>query len=43
MNGVRVVIEDYMGSTWGRTLLRGAILLLWLFLLIIGVYVILAS
>ena len=43
MNGLRVVIEDYLGGSWGRVLLRGAIFLLWLFLLIIGVYVILAS
>lgn len=43
LNGVRVVIEDYLGGSWGRVLLRGAIFLLWLFLLIIGVYVILAS
>ena len=42
-NGLRVVIEDYLGSSWGRILLRGAIILLWLFLLIVGVYVILAS
>ncbi len=43
MNGLRVVIEDYTGSSWARVLMRGLILLLWLFLLIIGVYVILAS
>jgi succinate dehydrogenase / fumarate reductase membrane anchor subunit len=43
MNGVRVVIEDYIGASWGRVLLRGTIFLLWLFLLIVGVYVILAS
>ena len=43
MNGLRVVIEDYLGGSWGRVLLRGAIFLLWLFFLIIGVYVILAS
>jgi succinate dehydrogenase / fumarate reductase membrane anchor subunit len=43
MNGVRVVIEDYIGSSWARVLLRGVIFLLWLFLLIVGVYVILAS
>lgn len=43
MNGLRVVIEDYTGSSWGRVLVRGFIFLLWLFLLIVGIYVILAS
>jgi succinate dehydrogenase hydrophobic anchor subunit len=43
MNGVRVVIEDYIGSSWARVLLRGVVFLLWLFLLIVGIYVILAS
>ena len=43
INGVRAVIEDFVGSSWGRVLIRGAIFLLWLFLLIVGVYVILAS
>ena len=42
-NGLRVVIEDYIGNSWGRILLRGVIILLWLFLLIVGIYVILAS
>jgi len=43
MNGVRVVIEDYIGRSWARVLLRGVVFLLWLFLLIVGIYVILAS
>lgn len=43
MNGLRVVIEDYLGSSWKRVFIRGAIFLLWIFLLIIGIYVILAS
>ncbi|MCC6956383.1 MAG: hypothetical protein IT316_06275 [Anaerolineales bacterium] len=43
MNGVRVIYEDYIGNTWGRALGRGIIFLLWIFLLIVGIYVILAS
>jgi succinate dehydrogenase / fumarate reductase, membrane anchor subunit len=42
-NGLRVVIEDYTGQTIWRPILRGLIFLLWLFLLIIAIYVILAS
>jgi len=42
-NGVRVVIEDYIGMTFWRPLMRGLLFLLWLFFLIIAVYVILAS
>lgn len=43
MNGLRVVIEDYTRSTWLRPLMRGLILFLWVFMLIVAVYVILAS
>lgn len=42
-NGLRVVVEDYLGSTFVRPVLRGLIFLLWLFSLILAVYVILAS
>jgi len=43
MNGLRVVIEDYLGYSWVRLFLRGLIFLLWIFILIVSVYVILAS
>ncbi len=43
MNGLRMVLEDYFGNSWGRVLLRGAIFLVWLFVLVIGIYVIVAS
>jgi succinate dehydrogenase / fumarate reductase membrane anchor subunit len=43
MNGLRVVIEDYTRSTWLRPLMRGLMLFLWVFMLIVAVYVILAS
>lgn len=43
INGMRVIYEDYIGNTWGRALGRGILFLLWIFLLIVGIYVILAS
>lgn len=43
MNGLRVVIEDYTGRNIWRILLRGLILLLWMFMLIVAIYVILSS
>lgn len=42
-NGLRVVLEDFIGQSFSRPMLRGLILLLWLFSLITAVYVILAS
>jgi succinate dehydrogenase / fumarate reductase membrane anchor subunit len=42
-NGLRVVIEDYIGHTILRPLLRGLIFLLWLALLVIAVFVILQA
>ncbi len=43
INGLRVVIEDYLDSGWLKVVLRGLLLLLWIFMLIVAVYVILAS
>jgi succinate dehydrogenase / fumarate reductase membrane anchor subunit len=43
INGLRVVIEDYIKSSWSRVILRGLLLGLWIFMLIVAVYVILAS
>ncbi len=42
-NGLRNVLEDYVGQSFLRPLLRGLIFTLWLFSLIIAIYVILAS
>lgn len=42
-NGLRVVIEDFVGHSIGRPFLRGFIFLLWIFSLIIAIYVILFS
>jgi succinate dehydrogenase / fumarate reductase membrane anchor subunit len=43
INGIRMVIEDYIGASWLRIFLRGLLFLIWLFMLILAVYVILAS
>jgi len=43
INGLRVVIEDYLNSSWFKIVLRGLLFLLWIFMLIVAVYVILAS
>jgi succinate dehydrogenase hydrophobic anchor subunit len=42
-NGLRMVIEDFIGHSFLLPLLRGLIFLLWLTSLIVAVYVILAS
>jgi succinate dehydrogenase / fumarate reductase, membrane anchor subunit len=42
-NGLRVVLEDYVGKSWLLPLARGLVFLFWLFFIIAGVYVILAS
>jgi succinate dehydrogenase membrane anchor subunit len=41
VNGLRNVLEDYMGTSWRRVFLRGFLLLFWLFMLIVAVYVVL--
>lgn len=41
MNGLRIVIEDYVKRPWVRIFLRGLVFLLWLFMLIVATYVIL--
>lgn len=42
-NGLRVVIEDYIGPSIAIPFLRGFIFLLWLFSLVVAVYVVLFS
>ena len=42
-NGLRIVIEDFIGHSISRPILRGVIILLWLFALMVAIYVILAS
>jgi len=43
LNGLRIVIEDFVGQSAWQPLLRGLLFLLWLFALIVAIYVILAS
>ncbi len=43
INGVRMIIEDYVGPSWKRIFLRGLLFFVWLFLMVLAVYVILAS
>ncbi|MCP4139667.1 MAG: hypothetical protein GY755_05155 [Chloroflexi bacterium] len=43
MNGLRIVVEDFMGSTIWRTLWRGFIFFLWIFIILLASSVILAS
>jgi succinate dehydrogenase hydrophobic anchor subunit len=42
-NGLRMVVEDYLGRSVSQVLLRGAIFLLWLSFMIMGIFVVLAS
>jgi succinate dehydrogenase / fumarate reductase, membrane anchor subunit len=43
LNGLRVVIEDYASASWFKVILRGLLLVIWIFMMIVAVYVILAS
>jgi len=42
-NGLRVVIEDFIGNTIWQPMLRGLVFLIWLWFMIMALYVILAS
>jgi succinate dehydrogenase hydrophobic anchor subunit len=42
-NGLRVVIEDFVGQNSWRPALRGIIFLLWIFMMMLALYVILGS
>jgi len=42
-NGLRVVLEDFLGPSFLKPMLRGLVFLLWMFALITAIYVILAS
>lgn len=42
-NGLRVVIEDFVGQNTWRPALRGILCLLWVFMMMVALYVILAS
>jgi succinate dehydrogenase hydrophobic anchor subunit len=40
INGLRVVIEDYVSASWLQIFLRGLLFLFWLFILIIATNII---
>jgi succinate dehydrogenase hydrophobic anchor subunit len=42
-NGLRVIVEDYIGHSFLQPMLRGFVFMLWLFTLVVAFYVILAS
>jgi len=42
-NGIRMITEDYVGHTFWQPFLRAFIALLWIGMLIVGIYVILGS
>ena len=41
VNGLRMVIEDYLSASWLQILLRGLLFLFWSFMLLLALYVIL--
>ena len=43
MNGLRIVVEDYVHPVWLQMLLRFVIFLLWIFILLISFYVVISG
>lgn len=43
INGLRIVVEDFISSSWWRPVWRGFIFILWLFMLLVARNVVLAS
>jgi succinate dehydrogenase hydrophobic anchor subunit len=42
-NGIRMIVEDYVGHTLWQPFVRALIALLWMGMLIVGIYVVLGS
>ena len=40
VNGLRVVLEDYLHRSWARVFLRGFLFLFWLFMLLVAIVII---
>lgn len=40
VNGLRVVLEDYLRRSWARIFLRGLLFVFWLFMLLIAIVII---
>ena len=43
INGLRIVVEDFIGSSWWRPVWRGITFILWIFMVLVAIYVVLAS
>ncbi len=43
INGLRIVVEDFISSSWWRPIWRGFIFILWIFMLLVAIYVVQAS
>jgi succinate dehydrogenase hydrophobic anchor subunit len=43
INGLRVVLEDYIDRSFSQVLLRGLLFLIWLGIMIVAVYLALTS
>ena len=42
-NGIRMIVEDYIGHTFWQPFVRALIAMVWMGMVIIGIYVILGS
>lgn len=42
-NGIRMIVEDYIGHTFWQPFVRALIALLWIGMVIVGIYVVLGS
>ena len=43
INGLRIVVEDFIGSGWARPIWRGFIFILWIFMMLVAVRLVQAS
>lgn len=43
INGLRTVVEDFIGSSWWRPVWRGFIFILWIFVMLVAVRLVQAS
>ncbi len=42
-NGIRMIVEDYIGGSFARPFIRALIALVWMAMIIVGIYVIIGS
>lgn len=43
LNGLRIVVEDFIGSSWWRPVWRGIVFILWIFVMLVAVRLVQAS